>query len=159
MAVIGTFTAGAILSAAELNQFNNVVILAGSNAQAIANATLTAVTFGAGTETLDVSGWHSTTTNTSRITPTIAGYYLATARVGYNRTGAAARFVCYIGKNGGFGEAESSGSGTDYPNMTCSAMFYMNGTTDYMECLAYQTSGVTVNLVSQNFSTMLLRKA
>ena len=159
MALIGTFTSGSVLTAAELNQFNNCTILSGANAQVIANGTVTAVTFGAGTETLDVSNWHSTSANTARITPTIAGYYLAIARCTFNRVGAGVRFANFIGKNGGYGEAENGFLGGNYPSPCCSVMVYMNGTTDYMESLCYQETGGNVNLLRQEFSVMLLRTA
>lgn len=159
MALIGTFTSGSVLTAAELNQFNNCTILSGNNAQAVNNATITEVVFGAGTETLDVSNWHSTTTNTARITPNIAGYYLAIAKCTFNRVGAAARFANFIGKNGGFAEAENGFLGGNYPSPSCSAMFYMNGTTDYMTSVCYQETGGAINLLNQQFSVMLLRTA
>ena len=159
MALIGTFTSGSVLTAAELNQFNNCTILSGLNAQVIANGVVTGITFGAGTETLDVSNWHSTTVNTSRITPTIAGYYLAVARVTFNRVGAGVRFAGFIGKNGGFGDAENGFLGGNYPSPCCSVMLYMNGTTDYLETFAYQETGGNVNLLRQEFSVMLLRTA
>lgn len=159
MAVLGTFTSGAVLTAAELNQLNNCTILTGLNAQVIASGVITGITFGAGTETLDVSNWHSTTANTSRITPNIAGYYLAIMRVTFNRVGAAIRFAGFIGKNGGFGDAENGFLGGNYPTPTCSVMLYMNGTTDYLESFCYQETGANVNLLRQEFSVMLLRKA
>lgn len=159
MAVLGTFTSGAVLTAAELNQFNNVTYLSGTNAQAIANATLVEVTFGAGTEVLDVSGWHSTTTNTARITPTIAGYYLCAGFSVFNRAGAGQRFSEFIIKNGITYSAEATIIGGDFPCVIAQNIIYLNGTTDYVTHTLYQTSGVAVNLSRQDFFVALLRKA
>lgn len=137
---------------------NGTCILNGANAQAINNAVISNVLFGAGTETFDPNGWHSTTVNTDRITPTVAGYYLAIAKVTFNRAGAAARFANFIGKNGGFGEAENGFLGGDYPSPCCSVMLYMNGTTDYVASICYQQTGVAINLLNQQFSLTLVRR-
>jgi hypothetical protein len=159
MALIGTFTSGSVLTAAELNQFNNVTFLSGTNAQLIANGVITDVTFGAGTEVLDVSNWHSTTTNTARITPTIAGYYLCSAFSVWNRVGAAARFSEFIFKNGVTYIAEGTILGGDYPGVVAQNIVYLNGTTDYVTHAVYQTTGGNTNLNRQDFFVALLRTA
>jgi uncharacterized protein with beta-barrel porin domain len=159
MALIGTFTSGSVLTAAELNQFNNVTFLSGTNAQAITNGVITDVTFGAGTETLDVSNWHSTTTNTARITPTIAGYYLCGGFAVFNRTGASSRFSEFIIKNGVTYAAEATILGGDYPVAVAQNIVYFNGSTDYVTLAMYQTTGGTVNLSRQDFFVALLRTA
>lgn len=138
---------------------NGSCILSGLIAQVIANGVVTNVNFGAGTETFDPNGWHSTTVNTDRITPNVAGYYLAVARVTFNRVGAGVRFAGFIGKNGGYGENENGFLGGNYPSPVCSVVLYMNGTTDYVSSLCYQETGGAVNLLRQEFSLTLLRRA
>lgn len=74
------FAVGEILTAANLNAAttaNNAFCQVRQSAtQSIANATNVDVTFN--TEDLDALAWHSTVSNTERVTPTIAGWYRIT---------------------------------------------------------------------------------
>ena len=157
MATLGTFTSGQVLTAAELNQFNNVTALVAAGNQAIANATPTAVTFGAGTEIIDVSGWHSTATLTERITPNIPGIYLVVASNQLSYAGSLIAYECAILKN----TTQVVGSLSDggfYPGATAAIILELNGTTDYVYSTVYHTAGVTTNAFRRSFSCTLLRK-
>lgn len=55
-----------------------LVRLLQQSAQVVSSATDTAVTFGTSSEDIDTHGFHSEVSNTSRITPTVAGYYRLT---------------------------------------------------------------------------------
>jgi hypothetical protein len=78
-----TYAVGQRLTAALLQQIADYTVnrpsltLTQQSAQSISNNTTTALTFGAGSEAGvgTYAGWHSTSVNTSRISPTTAGYY------------------------------------------------------------------------------------
>jgi len=156
MATLGTFTSGSVLTAAELNQLNNVTALYDAGNQAIAPTTPTAVTFGAGTEIVDVSGWHSTSSNTDRITPNIAGIYLVVASSQLFYAGSTIAFESSIFKNG----SQICGSLSDggfYPGATAATILELNGTTDYVNSGVYHSAAATTNAFRRGFSCTLLR--
>jgi len=100
-----------------------------------------------GTEDLDLLGWHENTTEPSRITPTIAGWYRASAgAVLFQSDGDYIRAFVEILKNGAFPtpllRTEAPGNMT--PSISLGTrLLQMNGSTDYLEARAYQdnTSG------------------
>ena len=157
MATLGTFVAGQVLTAAELNQLNNVTSLELTATFNIPTGAPTNITFGAGTETVDVSGWHSTSTNTERITPTVEGYYLANAWVRWNET-ALNDYGIVLVKNSAT-EAELWLEGDYYPSGSVSKIIYMNGSTDYVRVQGGTTSGSTRQIFRAGLSLMLLREA
>jgi hypothetical protein len=132
-------------------------------AQAIASNTDTVLTFGAGSEVYDDLNWHSTTVNTSRITPTVAGRYKVTARSAYAFNFAIAASSVFVYKNGAIIDRipnikhynkTAGGAGTDPLNSNTATnggemVTYVdcNGTTDYLEMGVNQ---VSVAAVSQN---------
>lgn len=100
MAYVGQFVDNTAPTAAELNTpFGGCVLYRTTSLTLTGNA-LTTILFGtSGMEVIDPLGWHSTTTNTGRITVSIAGIYRFNATVKADGTlgnGAYARFV----KNG-----------------------------------------------------------
>ncbi|PJN00787.1 hypothetical protein CG740_23055 [Streptomyces sp. CB01201] len=112
--------------------------IAGSNAMVALNLD---------TETLDADGGHSTVTNTSRYTPTVAGLYLVFGSVGWPNTVTGDRRL-QIGLNGG--GVIGSGASFDPSNavtsgMQTSAFVTCNGSTDYIEVMAAQASGGAMN--------------
>lgn len=115
--------------------------------QSISNATATAVTFDA--ETFDVDGYHSTVSNTSRMTVPSgkAGYFLLTSNLRYANNSTGGRSIDFY-KNGtriaGTYQPTVSGSSVAY-----SASTVINGTVgDYFEVYAYQESGGALNINS-----------
>jgi hypothetical protein len=122
------------------------VSLVKSAAQSINNATDTAITWN--TEDYDTDGFHSTVSNTDRITiPTgKGGYYLVSAKLSFaaNATGVRS---CTIKKNG-----TTNIIGADLNNQGGSASAVLNFerviscvATDYFTLQAYQTSGGALN--------------
>lgn len=116
-----------------------------SSAQSIPDGTLTAILFD--TETFDVGGYHSTSTNTSRVTIPSgkAGYYLLTAATYWDASSSGYRRIRY-GVNGssttaldtycpGFSTA-NSGMATTIVNLAVG---------DYVEMYVSQTSGGSLN--------------
>jgi len=114
-------------------------ILQQTVSQSIPDNTTTAITFT--TETLDTHGFHSTSSNTTRITPTVAGWYRFHGVVWAPSLGTYATVVAGISKNGTtqtsperHATPPTSGSFTDTVGGTYSA----NGTTDYFELTMLQ---------------------
>jgi hypothetical protein len=98
------------------------------------------------TEELDTHGFHSTSSNTSRITPNVAGWYRITSTVSWasNATGRRATVVYQNGASKGNGSiipGGVSGVAAGVINTNHTRTLYANGTTDYFEINAYQNSG------------------
>lgn len=124
-------------------------------AQSIPDNTQTALTFT--TEEIDTHGFHDTGSNTSRITPTVAGYYRFT---GTYMSGVPTTLVsidCSLRKNGGTAAAPGNRgqAGAIAQSQSSTAIFTCNGTTDYVEVVALQDSSGAVNTnVSSRFSSV-----
>jgi hypothetical protein len=116
--------------------------------QSLANATNTAITFGAGSEEIDTHGFHDTAVNTARITPTKPGRYRAVGTLNMASTAAITILTAFIGKNGTavqpFPRTKPAATATT-GSTTVSAIVEMNGTTDYIELYGNQSSGGAVN--------------
>jgi hypothetical protein len=117
-----------------------------TSSQSIANGTFTAVTFD--TETYDTDGFHSTVSNTSRITIPAGkgGYYKVFGVANFAANGSGAR-IFSIYKNGttdlfklilfGNGSAQTGATFSDVVNLVA---------TDYIEMRVYQSSGGALDL-------------
>ena len=121
-----------------------------SGAQTLANNTATAITFDS--EHFDTDGFHSTSTNTSRITiPTgKGGYYLFLAFAEWSNSSSGRRYLLL--KKNGSGGVEFE---TLAPPSTASpsAIFYYITSTavgDYFEIFGEQSSGGNLNITFQN---------
>lgn len=84
-----------------------------------------------------------------RFQPTVAGYYLLTAQVGFSMPNLGATIITEIGKN--------SGQYTDFtyistiagsPSPGGSTVMYLNGTTDFADVFAHQNTGAPVNTIA-----------
>ena len=155
MANQGDFSSGDVLTAADLNGFTQVTALADSTSLSIPATTVTPLTYTS--EIIDVGGWHSTSTNTARITPTLNGVYLIVASVSYNHTGASYYFESVIRKNGSTALATDSVISTYYPQNSAAVVATANGTTDYFDSYAYHTGGAAIPVFQRSFSVTLLR--
>jgi hypothetical protein len=80
-------------------------------------------------ETFDMEGWFST--STYRYTPQVEGLYLIQASLTYS-SGLATAVQLNIRKNGGNAAVFKGGQ----HDMACSALVYLNGTTDYVDVTA-----------------------
>jgi|SRR6185503_12412439 hypothetical protein len=132
-------------------------------AQSLTDNTDTALTFGAGSDDVDTAGWHDEVTNNTRITPTVAGYYLAT---GLLVVPAAADYVnlqVYIRKNGATilpsisRQGPNATSSSRSIQVTCDAIL-LNGSTDYLEAVGNQdnTASASRNTPSTGGSSSCL---
>ena len=110
------------------------------SAQSIANNTFTKLQFP--TEEFDTNSNYDNATN-YRFTPTVAGYYQFVACVNFSLAGGVGTTSFY--KNGSEFKRGSQiiGGASIQPNST--ALIYCNGTTDYVEAYARQTSGGSLN--------------
>jgi hypothetical protein len=152
MATIGTFTAGQILTASELNNAIPLCILENAS-MVIPASTTTQVTFS--TEVLDPLGWHSTSVNTSRITPNISGYYFVTMQLNdITGGGTLTRALMSLIKNGAALaipiQMDTEGSSDDF---ALPGYVFCNGTTDYIEMRVFQTNaGSTSRTINARFT-------
>jgi hypothetical protein len=151
---IKTWATGERVTAAKLNTIRDeldkpLCKLVQQVAQSIANSTDTALTFGTGSEDFDTHGFHSETTNNTRITPSVAGYYLCYGTF-FMSPGAYTSVIATIAKNGTVvpprsrfrPEVTAPNLGTSVP---VSVILAMNGSTDYVELFGQQSSGGAVN--------------
>jgi len=125
---------------------------------------VTAVKIQCNTKIFDTNNNFDATTN-YRFTPTVAGYYQINYGVVVNNASSVGVIISSVYKNGSAISSTqipnniSNGSGTNG-----SVLVYMNGSTDYLELYALQTSGVGMNTNSINgtqtyFNGALLRSA
>jgi hypothetical protein len=140
-------TASILQTLADATVNRAVVRLVATSTQNLTNNTSTAITFGASSTIIDTAGLHSEVSNTSRVTPTTAGYYLAWgavvhgSRSDYTSVRAAIRF------NGTDQAGDNRvASNTTAGTRTATAgpvMLLCNGTTDYIEISGLQVNSAT----------------
>jgi hypothetical protein len=116
--------------------------------QSVANASTVILTWG--TEFWDVGGYHSTTTNPSRVTipAGLGGKYLLTGFLVFPANAVGSRFAG-IKVNGGTDNFLQSGDGnatySTYVNYSCIFELVAG---DYFEVIAFQNSGGSLNALS-----------
>ena len=137
---IGTFTAGNVLTAAEMNDIgenvNNYRVPPMVKCTRSGNLSYTSNTDIAwNDEDYDTDTMHDTVTNNARITPTTAGIYLVTFSVAYTFSGTSADFQIFIQKNGSDAANRFYNvSRTTLHRDVISAVIDFNGSTDYVTC-------------------------
>ena len=115
--------------------------------QTLTTATTTALAFGAGSEVYDDLNWHNIASFTSRVTPLYAGRYLVVGNVTFTGNATGDRRVMPA-KNG-----NATAAFVRQPASAVSQSFgftdviEMNGSSDYLEILAYQSSGGNLAVV------------
>ena len=138
---VATFTAGSVLTAAQLNvasgAVNNLVVppacrLIQAAAQTIPTSVTTTLVFGA--ESYDTDTMHDLVTNNSRITIQTPGIYIITASVGLTSTPVSA-FEFRIDVNNGTRLAEDNAlGGSGYKSVSATAALIAS---DYIEAKLY----------------------
>jgi len=128
-----------------------------TTATSATTATFTKITFN--TEEFDTNSNFAS----NRFTPTVAGYYQVNTSIS-GPSSASGVILANIYKNGG-----NFKSGNQIPNTVAgtyavaAALIYLNGSTDYIEVYAYQSTGGTANLGSNSvdfaFSASMVRSA
>lgn len=101
------------------------------------------------TEDIDTNGFHSSTTNPTRFTPNISGYYVGYAGVSFTVSSVGRREV-RVRKNGGdyISKLDTNTPVTVGNIIQKGVAFgpeFFNGTTDYVEVYGVQTSGGNLN--------------
>lgn len=118
-------------------------------AQSLANGANAAITFGAGSEEIDTHSFHDTSTNTTRITPTKAGRYRVRVTVAVAANSTVSLLTAFVGKNGAsvqpFSRSKPAVVSASTISHDAEAIVELNGTTDYVEGYANQTSGGALN--------------
>lgn len=98
------------------------------------------------TEDIDTDGWHSTSSLTSRIVPTIPGWYRCTATVHWAGNVNGRRGVAIAINGGSFRYGQIIAATINaVVGVTVTRTIQCNGTTDYLEVSAYQNSGGALN--------------
>jgi hypothetical protein len=127
--------------------------------QSLADNTVTALTFGAGSEVFDTHGFHDVVTNNTRITPSVAGYYRAVGALWIPNATTTASMEARINKNGTvqqIGRTKPDTANAIGSSVTVECIVSMNGTTDYVELAGMQddTGGTARSTsVSTGFSS------
>lgn len=121
-----------------------------SGTQSMAHNTYTAIAMA--TEEIDSHSFHSTSVNTSRVTPTIPGYYRFFGSVAF---GGRADYVfteVTLRQTGGTPVAPSNRDKPDLVNTTLmamvSALFECDGVSDYIEVVGRHTNGAAAAQVT-----------
>ena len=112
------------------------------------------------TKGFDTNNNYDATTN-YRFTPNVAGYYQVNISVQFYPAAGNAGFVTLYknGANLGVVAANLALGSSIYPVVAASGLVYLNGSTDYIECYAYQASGSGLTVASNCFSACLARAA
>jgi hypothetical protein len=143
-------TAELIQELADYTVNKPLVRLQQTAAQAMANNTVTAITFGASSTIIDTDGFHSETVSTSRVTPTVAGIYAVRGAVFVATFAAPVVLLASIGLNGSEVPAAARTTPPSVAAETRSTwvgpvMVECNGVTDYIELRGMQKSGAGQN--------------
>jgi hypothetical protein len=120
-------------------------------AQSIANTADVPLTFGAGSEDIDTHGFHDTSTNNTRITPTVPGYYQLNGNVWWSNDGDVVSYHSAIARNGSVVARNrillgTSTALTSTRSHLVTAILSANGSGDYFELIGQQTQNVTGSL-------------
>lgn len=134
-----------------------LVHLVAQSGQSLSDATTTAITFGSGSEEIDTHGFHDTSSNTSRITPTVAGYYRFYGAVFFPGATDYSNMQCWIRKNGTtslYPAARRENLASNQAiSLLCSSVAFMNGTTDYAELMALQDNTGSASRTTTNLDS------
>jgi hypothetical protein len=113
-------------------------------------------------EVFDTNNNFDSTTN-YRFTPTVAGYYQFNALISLNGTATTNQFIGIIAKNGATNlqrnfdlNPSASLSSSQILNMSASQLYYLNGSTDYVELYTYYYLGTSTISGSGGYQTTIL---
>jgi hypothetical protein len=115
--------------------------------QSVTSNVITKVALNA--EFFDTNNNFDSTTN-YRFTPTVAGYYQFNALISLTGTVSTQQLICFIVKNGNTSlernfdfNPSASLSANSTVNMSASQLYYLNGSTDYVELYVYYFGGTS----------------
>lgn len=162
-----TITAGTAFTAAQGNSWRDscnwclsnhpMAVLRSSGTQSINNSSSTAVLLDV--EDIDSDSGHSLVTNTSRYTSPTAGWFLITAYVPFaaNATGLRQLEIRVNGSGITLSSTPTVGAGVA-THCSTSTHYFLNGSTDFVEMFAFQTSGGALNIGGQCRLTLEWRR-
>ena len=147
------FTAGQRFRATDVNTTNEAVNFANTaHVCRVYNDTYQTIGTGGSPTALvmpkelnDAYSWHSTSVNTSYITPTIAGWYLVTGNVQWTANATGTRRLDAAVNGVSVCTVEAPGASSIAIGQSVTTVIYANGSTDVFQLLAYQTSGGNLN--------------
>ena len=118
-----------------------------SGNQSITNATDTIITFD--TEQYDTASYHSTVTNTGRITVPTTGYYAINAMIIMANSSTGYRSMGLFKNGSALSYGATGDTGTTYPNSqsTINEVLYLTAS-DYLEIKMLQNSGGALNALA-----------
>lgn len=142
-----TYANGQRLTAALLQQLADYTVnrpvgyIVASGAQALADNTQVAIQF-SGTDDIDTDGFHNPSSNNTRITPNVAGYYSFTVFGFFQAQATPVISDVSVRKNGSthFAPAGRYPGSTQAFSLPSVVYMEMNGTTDYIELMMLQDS-------------------
>lgn len=150
---------GDLVTAAILDLMMNPPLcrLTQQTTQTIASTSPTALTFAVGSEEVDTHNFHDETTNNTRVTPNVAGWYDVFGTVTVSSS-TFTTFGVILYKNGAsvqpFDRVKPAATASAHSNKT-SARIYFNGTTDYVELRAAVSAAPTDTQVGGGFNSVL----
>jgi hypothetical protein len=155
-----TYAVGQRISAATLQALADYTVnrplvrLVSTAAQNLADNTATSIAFGTGSTLIDTHGYHSESTNNTRVTPVLAGYYEIFGLVAYGAATTLLTLQTVIRLNG----VDQPGNTRQGPNATSSARstaagpitLFCDGLTNYIEVAGLQdnSGGTTIATTS-----------
>ena len=148
----GNFSPGDVLTSTDLNTFSQVTLL--EESFTIPSNSSTTLLFGVGSTTIDVGGWHSETTNPTRITVPYEGIYLINFSV-YDLI-SSNRALLNVYKNTTIIGSFDSAVGEAHNDFTWSK-YEKADAGDYFSGLLYQNSGVD-KTADISFAVQLIRR-
>jgi len=158
MAFLGTFTNGQVLTSLEMNQLNGATFLSSATIQAVGTGANVTMTFAAGDVVINPGGWFVDATD--RITPTVAGVYVVGSTVNLSANAGAISYLTTLKNGATIVSKNTSNLATAGANSSHSTfgLVSMNGSTDYLNAVVFQSSGGSINMTSKTFYAYLLRK-
>lgn len=116
-------------------------LVSDSTGQSLASSTVTTLTYN--TDDYDPEDWHSTSTNTNRITPTVAGWYEATLSVALGSTLTATNRLQIALKNqaGTTFAAFDGYAGHAIPRRTVTGHVFLDGDTNFITSTVFHNNG------------------
>lgn len=121
----------------------------------LAASTWNTITFTA--ESSDRQGWHSTSSNTSRVTPNKQGWYWVAGTAAMSIS--SGQVVAAIAKNGtrvaGFPSNGAAGADPGVSGAHANGLIFLNGTTDYVELQEYHPGSSAPTAVTTDLCSSL----
>lgn len=126
-----------------------MAVLRSSTTQSVNSASSTALTLDV--EDIDSDGGHSLVTNTSRYTAQTAGWYLITAYCPIAVSANAGTCQIEIRVNGAGISLSTSPhiTASVSTHLSTATMYFLNGSTDFVEIFAFQNTGAALNVGGQ----------